>query len=247
MKRFFVLAVICAIGYFLAPQVLGIKTRSGNEYVNKCTYQHEAKAVYEMRPSENRSAVPVSTITMILDLEMLEQVKEPTSLISLQGNHAQFGLSVTQKGIVGTWTGKLWKPQQILPVSALLDNPNVLHFKGKDVLTLTMLVSGSTDPDDRTPGITLVDCSGDVVMSWPGLNSYYNKRYNSITVNDMLVSHVSVLPKLLSVRGAGKRGHYLEKTVCVKPGNAMLAYGGGGLALLLLVALWARLCPERRR
>ena len=64
-----------------------------------------------------------------------------------------------------------------------------------------------------------------------------------MSLHGELMTHVMIAPRLLSVRAAGKRTARLEKIVSLKPGNAMVAFGGGGVVLLILAALWSR---ERR-
>lgn len=243
MKQFFLILLVCALGYFFAPQVLGIKTKSKEQYVNAVDYSSEERELNGKFRSVRDKMVPVATVTFVLDLEKAEQVQEPARLMYIETNHKPFGLMVTKSGIVGCWEGAPWSENAGLPMASLLDNPNMIRVKGRDCLALTALVCGSVDTREKTPGITLVDSSGDVLLRYPALNSSYNEEHRRMSMHEELVTHVMIAPKLLSVRAAGKRTARLEKIVSLKPGNAMVAYGGGGVVLLILAALW----PKGRR
>lgn len=243
MKQFFLILLVCALGYFFAPQVLGIKTKSKEQYVNAVDYSSEDGELYGQFRSVYDKMVPVATVSFVLDLENAEQVQEPTRLMYIETNHKPFGLMLTKAGLVGCWDGSPWGVDAALPMSALLDNPNVIRVNGRDCLALTALVCGSADRREKNPGLTVVDSSGEVLLRYPALNSSYNREHRRMSMHGELVTHVMIAPRLLSVRAAGKRTARLEKIVSLKPGNAMVAFGGGGVVLLILAALWPR---ERR-
>lgn len=105
MKQFLLLLLVCALGYFFAPQVLGIKTKSQGQYVNAVDYTSENRVLNGKFCSVHDKMVPVATVTFVLDLEKTEQVQEPARLMYIETNHKPFGLMVTKAGIVGCWDG----------------------------------------------------------------------------------------------------------------------------------------------
>lgn len=100
MKQFLLLLLVCALGYFFAPQVLGIKTKSQGQYVNAVDYTSENRELNGKFCSVHDKMVPVATVTFVLDLEKTEQVQEPARLMYIETNHKPFGLMVTKAGIV---------------------------------------------------------------------------------------------------------------------------------------------------
>lgn len=248
MKRFIILLIICFAGYFSAPMTLGRKMRPDSDFTNQGIYSAEDKEICGMVRSVAYSKdVPVCSITMMLNLSAAEQLNNETELVTVKANHSELGLMISKEGIVGQWQGSPWRTHLRVPLSQLIENINVQNVKGDECISLTMLVSGSTDPADKTPGVTLVDASGEVVLSLQGLNSAYNRNYTAVNLNKELVSHSIVSPRLLSVRGAGKRSARLAKAVSRKPGNALVAYGAAGVLLMVLSGIWAAACPARRK
>lgn len=246
MKQFFLLLLICAAGFFLAPSVLGIKPKSAQQYINAGEYFESDAALYSRKKGKKNRECCQSTLAIMLDLNALEDVKEETRLVSIMGNAAEIGLMLTGKGLQGNWTGLPWGDEAAVPVSRLLENPNSVRINGVDYLALTVLVNGSHTHALQQPGITVVDASGSILLSYPALNTASNERYASMTFDQKYISHVMISPKLLSVKGAAKRAARLEKMVAVKPGNAMVAYGGGGVVLLVLAALLSKIKSPRR-
>ena len=248
MKRFIILLIICAAGYLAAPLALGRKMKADSDFANQGIYSAEKKEISgKMHSVALGKEVPVCSITMMLNLSAAEQLNNETGLVTVKANHGDLGLMISKEGIVGQWQGSPWRTHLRVPLSQLVENINVQNVKGDECISLTMLVSGSTDPADKTPGVTLVDGSGEVVLSFQHLNSAYNRIYTAVNLNKALVSHSIVSPRLLSVRGAGKRAARLAKAVSRKPGNALVAYGSAGVLLLGLSGIWAAACPARRR
>lgn len=246
MKHFFLLLLICVAGFFLAPAVLGVKPRSAQQYVNAGSYSESDTALYSHKMGKGNRMCCQSTLTIMLDLNALEDVKEEARLVSVMGNAAELGLMLTGNGLQGNWHGRPWGDEKAVPVSRLLDNPNSVRINGVDYLALTVLVNGSSTHAFQQPGITVVDASGDILLSYPMLNTAENEQYTSMIFEPKYISHVMISPKLLSVKGAAKRAARLEKTVATKPGNAMIAFGGGGVVLLVLAALLAKVQRRRR-
>lgn len=241
MKQFLILVVVCALGYFFAPQVLGIKADSSHQYRNEVTYSKEDKKLYSVKPGQNNSKVCQTSFSIMLDLTEAENVKENTQLLSIKGNARSFGLLMTKDGLMGCWEGNPWGAEKTIPLSRLQNNENVISTRGADKLSLTVLVDGIPEQTkSQTPGVTLVDASGDVLLAYPPLNTVFNSSYQSVEFNERLISHVMITPKLLSVKGAAARARRLEKLASFKPGNAMVAFGGGGMLLLILAAAWAK-------
>lgn len=246
MKHFFLLLLICVAGFFLAPTVLGVKPKSAQQYVNAETYTEPDTALYARKMGKRNRLCCQSTLTILLDLNALEEVKEESRLVAIMGNAAEIGLILAPNGLQGNWKGKSWGADAAVPVSRLLENPNSFRVNGVDYLALTVLVNGSSSHALQQPGITVVDASGDVLLSYPSLNTADNEHYASMSFDSKYISHVMILPKLISLKGAAKRAARLEKTVAVKPGNAMVAYGGGGVVLLVLAALLGKVTKPRR-
>lgn len=240
MKQFFLVLLVCMAGFFLAPTVLGIKTTSARRYENAGTYVESSRPMYAREVGKWNKYICQTTLTMALDLDEAEKVSTDTKLVTIVGSSKEIGLMMTKQGLVGNWEGNPWGSDKGLPLADLMDNPNVVRVKGGDCLVLSVIVNGSNSVTKETPGITVVDASGKVLLSYPPLNSSDNETYRSIDFNDNLVSHVMIAPRLLSVKAAGKRAARLEKSVVQKPGNALLGYGGGGVMVLLLTAIWCR-------
>ena len=245
MKQFFLLLLVCVAGYFLAPAVLGIKTSSASKYKNAGLYEETSRPLCTRVLSKGDKHVCQTTLTFALNLGEAEEVSEDTKLVSIVGSAKEFGLMLTRQGLVGNWEGRPWVMEKGIPLANLMDNPNVVRAKGTDCLVLSVIVNGSKSVEKTTPGITVVDASGSVLLSYPTLNSADNQLYKSFDFNENLVTHVMIAPKLLSVKAAGKRAVRLKEIISLKPGNALLGYGGGGVAILLLTALWPK--PRRRK
>lgn len=241
MKQFLILVVVCALGYFFAPQVLGIKADSSHQYKNAVTYSGEDERLCSVKHGQNNSKGCQTSLSIMLDLTAAENVNENIQLLSIKGNARSFGLLMTKDGLMGCWAGNPWGAEKAIPLSRLQNNENVISTRDADKLALTVLVNGLSWPtNSQTRGVTLVDASGDTILSYPRLNAGANSSYQSVEFDETLISHVMITPKLLSVKGAAARARRLEKLASFKPGNAMVAFGGGGMVLLILAAAWAK-------
>lgn len=245
MKQFFLILLVCVAGYFLAPDLLGIKPTSAQKFENAGAYVETNRPLYTRVLSKGDKHVCQTTLTFALDLGEAEAVSEDVNLVSIDGCAKEIGLMLTKQRLTGRRGGKPWVVEKGIPLAELMDNPNVERVKGRDCLVLSVIVNGCKSLEKTTPGITVVDASGSVLLAYPLLNPANNELFKSISFNEELVTHVMIAPKLLSVKAAGKRAVRLKEIISLKPGNALLGYGGCGVAILLLTALWPK--PRRRK
>ncbi len=243
MKHFFLLLGVCVVGYLLAPSVLGIKSKSAEPYINEGVYSSADTPLYTRKMGGRNHMNCQTSLTIMLDLNEVETVKEPEELVTIVGSSKEFGLFLTKEGLAGNWGGELWGANKALSLSRLLEHPGSVRIKDRDYLALTVLVNGAREV--TSPGVTVVDSSGEVLLEYPALNTALNEHYSSVKFSQRCISHVMIAPKLLSLKAAGKRAVRMEKTVSVKPGNAMVAFGGGGVVLLVLAALWSKVRKRR--
>lgn len=248
MKHFLLLVLVCALGYFLAPQVLGIKPSASKDIINQGEYLEEDRKLYRTAMGKMNSPYASTSITFMLVLDELESVQNEEKLVTIEGNDRELGFLLTGKGIEPNWAGKVWDKSEPIPYARLLNNENVVTVDGQDCLALTMLVTGTMyEAVEKYPGITLVDASENILYQNGLLNTLKNSHYKSIRLNEKYVTHVSINSKYCSIPVAAKRAARLEKKALQRPGNKMVAFGGGGLVVLVLSAIWSHVCPVRRK
>lgn len=246
MKHFILLVVVCALGYFLAPSVLGIKASSVHSVQNQGEYLPEDGKMYRTVMGKRGRQFAVTTASFVLVLDELESVQNDEKLITFEGCDKELGFFLTKDGMVANWDGNRWNPEMNIPYARLLNNENVMTVNGRDCLALTMLVNGvAAVTDEPNPGVTLVDASGSVLYHAEKLNTVKNTSYVSIRAKENRISHMVINPRLCSLKAAAKRTVKLEKKALQKPGSKMVAFGGGGLVILLLSAIWSRVCPVK--
>lgn len=243
MKSFFLLLFVCILGYFLAPQVLGIKSGSSSKFKNRGEYMAEDCSLYQTVPRQNGAPLATGTVSFLLCLDELENIQENQRLVSFMGNMYEVGIMLSRDGIVANWAGTRWPQGQPLPYSRLADNENVVKMNGSEYLSLTVMSNVAADIAGSNPGVTLVDASGRVILSYDKLCTAYNRMFHKIIVNDNHVSHAALNPRVCSAVVAGKRAQKLEKAVASRSGNKLMAFGGGGVVVLLLAMLWNKLIP----
>lgn len=244
MKHFLLLVLVCALGYFLAPQVLGIKSSAARDILNQGEYLAEDVKLYRAIQGNHNCTYGTSSATFVLVLDELESVQKEEKLITFVGCDKELGFILTKDGLEANWDGRIWSQSQTIPYSRLLNNENVVTISGRDCLVLTMLVNGTPyEAIDKNPGVTLVDASGTIVYQNHILNTLKNSSYKALKANEQFISHLVINPKHCSISVAAKRAARLEKKAHLKPGNKMVAFGGGGLVILVLSAIWSHVCP----
>lgn len=244
LQSIFLILLVCVLGYFLAPLVLDVKEAEPS-LCNPGHYSPKTRKLQRNEVGKNGIPVLTSSVSLMLCLDELRDVREDERLVGFCADRYEVGLMLTRSGIVGNWRNARWGADKMLSYSRLKKNKNVVTMDGRDYLALTVLTNGTEDLVDSNPGITLVDASGRILLHYPGLYSSYNKHILSIEVNKQHVPYATVNPRACSAAVAGRRARKLEETVISEKGNKYLVFGVGGAVLLVLVLLWIKLLPAR--
>lgn len=248
MKRFLLVLLMLASLFFAGWQVYQAHgSPKLRQYRNPGTYRESEGRLSTLQGDAEIASYATSSVSIVLDLDRVKETSKMHKLVTFAGAARELGIYISRSGLVGNWGGKPWAADEYKALlDDLVDNPNVFQINGGDCLALTVMSNGSMAWTQDSPGMTVVDASGNVLFSYPGLSDVNNKSFSAIKVNRKLVRYADVHGRLLPLHTAASRADELQ-TLVKKSGIPVRKCAlAGGVTMLCLILLIADIAARRR-
>lgn len=246
MKKIVFILVLCAVGYFTAPHLV---RSADSEYTNQTVYEHDDTKIYRSLRGRHGRELAVGSYAVMLDLDALESVTEPTKLFTVYGNAVELGLMATPEGITGNWKGQVWKNDGVVSSHALSEQAATLRIGKRDCLPLLIVSNGGKDVVEGPNGFSMMDKDGELLLNFSRLCTALNESFKRVEFNPDLVKYVEIFPRVMSnkrrVSRALSKFSSGVKAADSMERKALVGAGVGGLLALIIMIASRKSNPKR--